>query len=147
MFSLLKSIVSPFLPRMQGASDVPGMKRTLEAEVDVPVLLAKFGLILAAGLIGAGLLPWLLRGARSPAIKAFRTGTIYALGPAVIAGAGVGSVLSGVSLKGLQELPLSQVWSLPLWIFALAVAGEVLGGLLAMVFDREEAKGPESVSQ
>lgn len=143
VFAALLKLLTVLTPRAQEMHNVPGARRSIEVELDVPSLLAKFGLILAAGLIGAGLLPWLLRRAKSPALRAFRTGAIYALGPAVVAGAGAGSVLSGVSLEMLRNAPLERVWPLPLLIFALVIAGEILGGLLAMLLDRSDEQSGE----
>ncbi|MCC6151995.1 MAG: hypothetical protein IT461_17225 [Planctomycetes bacterium] len=107
-----------------GAVEVPQ-----EITVSSGEILVKFVLMaLAAG--GAALLPLLLRRARGLRAQSFRQGVVFALMPAVVLGTGLATVITGVSLTRIKYGTLLEFWPLPLAIFVLVLALEVLGGAL-----------------
>ncbi|MBP9892076.1 MAG: hypothetical protein KBG84_09225 [Planctomycetes bacterium] len=110
-----------------GAVEVPQ-----EITVSSGEILVKFVLMaLAAG--GAALLPLLLRRARSHRARSFCQGVVFALMPAVVLGTGLATVVTGISLTRIKYGTLSEFWPLPLAIFALVLALELVGGILGAV--------------
>jgi hypothetical protein len=103
-----------------------------EITVSTSEVAAKFALMaIAAG--AAGLLPLLLRQSTSPRVAQFRAGTIYALMPGVVFGAALASIVTGISLTRVKYGSVGEFLPLPIAIFALVLAFEACGGVLAML--------------
>lgn len=109
-----------------GAVEVPQ-----EITVSTPEILAKFTLVALAAL-GAAAAPWLMARSRGERLRCFGHGALYALMPAVVIGAALASLATGVSLTRIKYGGLSEFWPLPLAVLCFAFMIEALGGALAL---------------
>jgi len=103
-----------------------------EITVSTADLVGKFAMMFLA-VLAAGLLPWFLRKSQSSYLALFRLGALYALMPAVVAGSGLASLVTGISLTRMKFGSMADFWPLPVAIFGFILAGEALGGVIAVL--------------